>query len=65
MKTYEVICEGVVQRTLHIQADDPVTAAEEARREFASLTGAHKEAVAVVDIYKERGHPYQFDLWRE
>jgi len=64
MKTYEVICEGVVQKTITVEADNPASAAEQARKEFAALTGAYKDAVAVVDIYKERGHPYQFDLWR-
>ena len=53
MKTYEVVCEGVVQRTVFIEAENSVVAAQEARREFASLVGADMAAVAIVDIYSE------------
>ena len=53
MKTYEVVCEGVVQRTVFIEAENSVEAAHAARQEFASLVGADKEAVAIVDIYSE------------
>ena len=53
MKTYEVVCEGVVQRTVLIEAKNSVEAAEAARQEFASLVGADREGVAIVDIYSE------------
>ena len=53
MKTYEVVCEGVVQRMLLVEATNPVDAVDKARTEFASLTGADREGVAVIDIYSE------------
>ena len=53
MKTYEVICEGVVQRLVLVEATNSAEAAQLARQEFASLVGAEKDAVAVVDIYSE------------
>jgi len=54
MKTYEVICEGIVQRRIVVEATNAVEASRAARAEFAALTGAEKDAVAVVDIYKEK-----------
>ena len=54
MKTYEVICEGIVQRRIFVEATNAVEASREARAEFAALTGAEKDAVAVVDIHKEK-----------
>ena len=53
MKVYEVVCEGLVQRTITVEAANSAEASRAARQEFASLLGAHKDAVAVVDIYKE------------
>ena len=53
MKTYEVVCEGVVQRLVLVEATNSAEAAEAARQEFASLVGAEKEGVAIVDIYSE------------
>lgn len=53
MKTYEVICEGVVQRRIIVEAKNSAEASSAARQEFASLVGADKEGVAVVDIYSE------------
>jgi len=53
MKTYEVICEGVIQRLVLVEATNAAEAAQLARREFSALTGAEKDAVAVLDIYSE------------
>lgn len=53
MKTYEVVCEGVVQRLILVEATNAVDAANAARKEFSALTGAEKEGVAIVDIYSE------------
>ena len=53
MKTYEVICEGVVQRLVLVEAANAAEAAQLARREFCNLTGAEKEGIAIIDIYSE------------
>ena len=53
MKTYEVVCEGVVQRLVLVEALNAADAAKAARREFSALTGADQEGVAVLDIYSE------------
>lgn len=53
MKTYEVVCEGVVQRLVLVEATNSVEAAQLAREEFSAFTGAGVEGVAVVDIYSE------------
>jgi len=53
MKTYEVVCEGVVQRLILVEAANAVDAANAARKEFSALTGAEKEGVGIVDIYSE------------
>lgn len=53
MKTYEVVCEGVVQRLVFVEATNAVDAAQAAREEFFALTGAEKEGIAIVDIYSE------------
>lgn len=53
MKTYEVVCEGVVQRLILVEATNAVDAANAARKEFSALTGAEKDGVAIVDIYSE------------
>jgi len=53
MKTYEVVCEGVVQRLVLVEALNAADAAKAARREFSALTGAEKEGVAILDIYSE------------
>ena len=53
MKTYEVVCEGVVQRLVLVEAANSGEAAQLARKEFSALTGAEMEGVAVVDIYSE------------
>ena len=54
MKTYEVVCEGVVQRMILVTAVSPAHASKLARREFSALTGAQMEGVAVLDIYSEK-----------
>jgi len=54
MKTYEVVCEGVVQRMILVEAFSPAHASTLARREFSALTGAAMEGVAVLDIYSEK-----------
>ena len=53
MKTYEVVCEGVVQRMVLIEAANAAEASKLAREEFCALTGAEKEGIAIVDIYSE------------
>ncbi len=53
MKTYEVVCEGVVQRLVLVEALNAADAAKAAREEFSALTGADKEGVAILDIYSE------------
>ena len=53
MKTYEVICEGVVQRLVLVEATNAAEAAQAARQEFSELTGAEKEGIAILDIYTE------------
>ena len=53
MKTYEVVCEGVVQRMVLIEAANAADAAKAARQEFCALTGAEKEGIAILDIYSE------------
>ena len=53
MKTYEVVCEGVVQRLVLVEATNAVDAAKAARQEFSALTGAEKEGIAILDIYSE------------
>ena len=52
MKTYEVTCEGVVQRRVLVEANNSAEATKEARREFASLVGADIEGVAVIEVEK-------------
>ena len=54
MKTYEVVCEGVVQRMILVEAVSAAHASRLARREFSALTGAEIEGVAVLDIYSEK-----------
>ena len=53
MKTYEVVCEGVVQRLVLVEALNAADAAKAARQEFSALTGAVKEGIAILDIYSE------------
>ena len=53
MKTYEVICEGVVQRLVLVEATNAAEAAQAARQEFCALTGAEREGIAILDIYSE------------
>ena len=53
MKTYEVVCEGVVQRLILVEASNATDAVREARQEFSSLTGAEKEGIAILDVYSE------------
>ena len=53
MKTYEVVCEGVVQRLILVEAANAADAVREARQEFSSLTGAEKEGIAILDVYSE------------
>ena len=53
MKVYEVVCEGLVQRTITVEAANSAEASRAARQEFASLVGAYQDAVAIVDIYKQ------------
>ena len=53
LKTYEVTCEGVVQRMVLVKAHNVVEASHLGRKEFAALIGAEKKEVGVVDIYTE------------
>ena len=53
MKTYEVVCDGVVQRMILVEAANAAEASKLAREEFCSLTGAEIEGIAILDIYSE------------
>ena len=53
LKTYEVICEGVVSRIQIVEAENVVEASEKARWAFFKSTGAEYHGVAAVDIYKQ------------
>ena len=53
LKTYEVTCEGVIQRMVVVEAHNVVEASHLGRQEFAALIGAEKKEVGVVDIYTE------------
>ena len=53
MKTYEVLCEGVVQRMVFVEAMNAADASKAARQEFSALTGAYEQGVAILDIYSE------------
>jgi hypothetical protein len=53
MKTYEVVCEGVVQRLILVEAENAADAVRSARQEFSSLTGADKEGIAILDVFSE------------
>ena len=55
MKTYELECEGLVSRRIIVEADDPVDAWQQAKEEFALLTGAARESVSVVDVVNIMG----------
>ena len=54
MRTYEVVCEGLASRLVIVESDNQVDAWRAAQAEFASLTGAERDAVAVVDIRESR-----------
>ena len=53
LKTYDVTCEGVIQRMVVVEAHNVVEASPLGRKEFAALVGAEVEGVGVVDIYTE------------
>ena len=54
MKTYEIVCEGMVSRTIMVEkASSLEDAIKEARREFSLLVGAREEDVEIADIYNE------------
>jgi len=53
MKVYDVTCEGVVTRQVTVEAANVIEAAQAARQEFASLLGADKDAVAVIEVEKQ------------
>jgi len=52
MKTYEITCEGMVSRTIMVDANDLSEAVSQARKEFSLLVGAKEEDVEVADIYE-------------
>jgi hypothetical protein len=52
MKTYEIVCEGMVSRTIMVDANDLSEAVSQARKEFSLLVGAREEDVEVADIYE-------------
>jgi len=52
MKTYEITCEGMVSRTIMVDANDLSEAVSQARKEFSLLVGAREEDVEVADIYE-------------
>ena len=53
MKTYEIVCEGMVSRTIMVDANDLSEAVSQARKEFSLLVGAREEDVEIADIYSE------------
>lgn len=53
MRTYEITVEGLVSRLIIVEAENGAEALQNAKAEFAALTGAERESVAVVDIYTE------------
>ena len=53
LKTYEVTCEGLIQRMVVVEAHNVVEASHLGRQEFAALIGAEVKGVGVVDIYTE------------
>jgi len=54
VKTYEIVCEGMVSRTIMVEkASSLEDAIKEARREFSLLVGAREEDVEIADIYSE------------
>ena len=53
MKTYEIVCEGMVSRTIMVDANDLSEAVNQARKEFSLLVGAREEDVEIADIYSE------------
>jgi len=54
VKTYEIVCEGMVSRSITVeQASSLEDAIKEARREFSLLVGAREEDVEIADIYSE------------
>ena len=53
MKTYEIVCEGMVSRTIMVDANDLSEAVSQASKEFSLLVGAREEDVEVADIYSE------------
>ena len=63
IKTYEVICEGVVSATHIVEAENPAEASEIARRDFSKDTGANYHGLAVVDIFKQPSE-LELDLMR-
>lgn len=63
LKTYEVICEGVVSRIQIVEAENVVEASEKARWAFFKSTGAEYHGVAAVDIYKQPSE-LELDLMR-
>jgi len=65
MAMYEVICEGVIRRTILVEAKHGVEAKTLAVPKFCDLLGIEERGVAVVSATREAGHPYIFDLWKE
>lgn len=65
MAQYEVICEGVIRRTILVEAKHGVEAKTIAVPKFCDLMGIEERGVAVVSATREAGHPYIFDLWKE
>ena len=53
LKTYEVTCEGLIQRMVVVEAHNVVEASHLGRQEFAARIGAEVEGFGVVDIYTE------------
>jgi hypothetical protein len=66
LKTYEVTCELVVERTVWVKARHGVEAKALAREEISKNEGVEPDEIGIVDARRETvTHPYQFDLWRE
>ena len=54
MKTYYVEVEGVVNRTLRIEAKNRAEASDAARQEFASMVGANKSETFTLGMVEDK-----------
>ena len=62
MAQYEVICEGVVRRTILVEAKHGVEAKVLAIPKFCALVGIEERGIAAISATREA---YQFNLYKE